>query len=81
MSAVPEYVLEVDFAAMCGASHRTARRRRSTGDCPPFVRIGRGVVYPRAGINEWMASRTFTSNADEIARKRLQQQGGANGDG
>lgn len=70
-----DYITEADLAAMFGKSPRTTRRRRSTGDCPPFVRLGRGVVYPRAGVDAWTAARTFKSNADEVARRRMKQGG------
>jgi hypothetical protein len=47
---------------------RTASRWRGSGDGPPFIRLGkRRILYRRADVETWMASRTFASLADEAA--------------
>jgi hypothetical protein len=45
---------------------RTASRWRSSGDGPPFIRLGkRRILYRRADVEAWLARRTFASLADE----------------
>ena len=49
---------------------RTAQRWRVTGDGPPFVRIGkRRILYREGDVVAWMAQRTFSSRADELAQQ------------
>ena len=46
---------------------RTAQRWRSTGDGPPFVRLGpRRVAYRLSDVEHWAAARTFASRAAEL---------------
>ena len=47
---------------------RTAQRWRSTGQGPSYVRLGRRVIYRTADVERWLAERTFSSHADELAR-------------
>jgi len=48
---------------------RTIERWRSTGDGPPFVRLGRLVAYREEDVERWLASRTFASRAAELAQR------------
>jgi hypothetical protein len=49
---------------------RTAQRWRASGGGPAFVRLGkRRVVYRVADVERWLAQRTFSSRADELARQ------------
>ena len=48
---------------------RTPERWRSTGEGPPFLRLGRMVAYREADVERWLASRTFASRAAELARR------------
>jgi predicted DNA-binding transcriptional regulator AlpA len=49
---------------------RTAQRWRSTGDGPPFVRLGpRRVAYRLSDVERWATSRTFTSRAAELTQR------------
>ena len=47
---------------------RTLERWRSTGEGPPFIRLGRMVAYREADVERWLASRTFASRAAELAQ-------------
>jgi hypothetical protein len=48
---------------------RTAQRWRASGGGPAFVRLGRRrVVYRVADVERWLAERTYSSIADELAR-------------
>jgi hypothetical protein len=49
---------------------RTAERWRTTGDGPPFVRLGpRKVVYRRTDVEAWLAGRTYQHRAAELIDK------------
>ncbi len=48
---------------------RTLERWRSTGEGPPFIRLGRMVGYREPDVERWLASRTFASRAAELARR------------
>jgi hypothetical protein len=63
-----EYVDEDGLRERYQISPRTAQRWRSSGDGPPYVRLGkRRVVYRVADVERWLAARTFASIADELA--------------
>jgi predicted DNA-binding transcriptional regulator AlpA len=66
---MPEtFLTEREFSDRFKIPARTAQRWRSTGDGPPFVRLGpRRVAYRLSDIEAWAASRTFASRAAEIA--------------
>ena len=64
-----EYVDEDGLAERYLIPPRTAQRWRTSGDGPPFIRLGkRRVVYRVADIEQWLAQRTFASRADELTR-------------
>ena len=61
---------EREFSERYKVPPRTAQRWRSTGDGPPFVRLGpRRVAYRPSDVERWAASRTFASRADELAQQ------------
>ena len=63
-----EFLTEQEFAERYKVPRRTAQRWRSTGDGPPFVRLGpRRIVYRVSDIEHWAAERTFANRAAEIA--------------
>jgi hypothetical protein len=48
---------------------RTAQRWRASGGGPAFIRLGkRRIVYRVTDVERWLAERTFSSRADELAR-------------
>lgn len=51
---------------------QTWRRWRSTGFGPPYIKVGNRVLYDRDEVLAWLASKRFTSTADEQAAKQLQ---------
>ena len=66
------YLTERDFSARYHVSVRTLQRWRTSGDGPPFVRLGpRRVVYRLRDAEAWATRRTFTHRADELARAAL----------
>lgn len=50
-----------------GYSVSTLEKKRLTGDGPPFIRLGRTIVYDTADLTEWMAARRLTSTSDRPA--------------
>ncbi|MFT4131882.1 helix-turn-helix transcriptional regulator [Labrys sp. (in: a-proteobacteria)] len=38
---------------------------RLTGDGPPFLKIGKKVLYRRSDVERWFASRVRTSTSDQ----------------
>ena len=50
------YVTADDLAAALLVTPKTLRNWHTARSGPPFVRIGRRVLYPVAGVQEWIAS-------------------------
>ena len=64
------YLIEREFAARYHVPRRTAQRWRTTGDGPPFIRLGpRRIVYRLQDCEDWAKARTFRSRADELAQQ------------
>jgi excisionase family DNA binding protein len=68
--AVAVKFLTVDqIAALLQRSHRTLETWRRNGNGPPFIRIGRRVLYRGTDIERWLCQNTFNHRADELARQ------------
>ena len=66
------YLTENQFCELYAVSPRTAERWRSTGDGPPFIRLGRRFVrYRMTDCEAWAAERTFQHRADELSHSAL----------
>lgn len=64
------FLTEHETALRLGVSTRTLARWRSTGNGPPFVRLGvRRIGYTPSDIESWARSRTFGSRAEELAKE------------
>jgi predicted DNA-binding transcriptional regulator AlpA len=64
------YLTEEEFAERYHFGRRTVQRWRSSGDGPPYCRLGaRRIFYRVADIERWIAGRTFRHRADELARQ------------
>jgi predicted DNA-binding transcriptional regulator AlpA len=63
------FLTEAEFAARyLNGARRTAQRWRTTGDGPPFVRLGpKRISYRLSDCEAWAASRTFPHRAAELA--------------
>jgi hypothetical protein len=48
------YTSESDTAQQLGQAERTLRKWRREGLGPPWVKIGRRIFYPTAGILPWL---------------------------
>ncbi|WP_198375110.1 helix-turn-helix transcriptional regulator [Neoroseomonas rubea] len=65
-----EYLDEVALAKRLKLSRRSIQRFRTTGEGPPFVRVGqRRVAYRLADVEAWAEARTFRHRAAEMAGK------------
>lgn len=61
---------ETRAAEVTGLSKRTLQRFRQEGGGPPYCRLAPGRVgYPSRALQEWVASRTFSSTAAESAAR------------
>jgi predicted DNA-binding transcriptional regulator AlpA len=67
LSAEAAYLSEVQFCARFGIHRRTAQRWRTTGEGPPFIRLGaRRVAYRVADAERWADARTYPHRAAEM---------------
>lgn len=52
-------------------SERTLERLRTTGlGGPPFVKLGRRVLYRAADVEAWIASRVVTNTSQRVGEDR-----------
>lgn len=67
MSANPfeEFVEECGLAELSGESPRTWKRRRDQRTGPPYVKVGRKILYRKAAVSAWL-----------LAREQVQVRGG-----
>ena len=50
-----------------GYSKSTLEKKRVTGEGPPFIRLGRAVVYDTRDLDAWLVARRATSTSDHPA--------------
>jgi Helix-turn-helix domain len=55
-------------SALLGLHPDSLRKFRRHGGGPPYARVGRAIRYRIADLEAWLRQRTFTSQADELAR-------------
>jgi predicted DNA-binding transcriptional regulator AlpA len=64
--AFGELLTDAQLCGLLQVDARTTLRWRNVGDGPPFVRVGtRRVMYRKADIEAWIATRTFPHRAAE----------------
>jgi predicted DNA-binding transcriptional regulator AlpA len=68
-SAAADLILnETRAAEVTGLSKRTLQRFRQEGGGPKYCRLAPGRVgYPSRALQDWIASRTFSSTSEESA--------------
>lgn len=54
------YALPREVAEALYTTERTLRRWRTEGIGPPWAKIGHLVLYPRAGLREWVDAQVKT---------------------
>lgn len=60
----PESVATHQAARKLGVSPRTLEKWRITGDGPPFIKVGRRVVYRQCDLDEWLQAHRRLSTSD-----------------
>jgi len=68
----PDEKLSTDDAARhMGIAKATLAKMRCCGGSPPFLRLGRKILYVRADLDVWLNARraTSTSHADRLPRR------------
>jgi len=62
-----DYLTGPEFCERYHVSPRTAERWRTTGDGPPWVRLGqRKIAYRLSDCERWAGERTFRHRAEEL---------------
>lgn len=56
---------QAELAEMLGKSEAWAERSRWDGSGPPYVKIGKSVMYRVTDVEAWLAGQTRTSTSDE----------------
>jgi predicted DNA-binding transcriptional regulator AlpA len=51
-----------------GYSESTLEKKRLTGEGPPFIRLGRAIVYDTRDLDAWLDARRARSTSD-LARE------------
>lgn len=62
MTNSSDFLTDVELAKRWHKHRQTLIRWRSAGTGPPFVRIGRRVLYPLAGVEQYEQANTFTND-------------------
>lgn len=59
LTPLGDYLSEEQVAHQLGISLNMLRRRRTTGsvDCPPYVQVGRTVLYDPRDVAQWVNDR------------------------
>jgi len=60
-----------------GYSESTLEKKRVTGDGPPFIRLGRSIVYDTRDLDTWLAARRATSTSDRAGPPSMPRRGRA----
>ena len=63
---LPRYFGPAEAARYLGLSPKTLQRMRVTGEGPPYVKVGRRVIYDRLDLDGWAAKRKRRFTGEEI---------------
>ena len=61
-----DYLKTPEAAKVSRLSVPTLERLRLKGDGPPFIKAGKSVIYRRADLDAWLASRLVRSTSDTV---------------
>ena len=50
-----------------GYKESTLEKKRVSGDGPPFIKLGRAIVYDTRDLDVWLAERRATSTSQKAA--------------
>jgi predicted DNA-binding transcriptional regulator AlpA len=59
-----KFLTAKDAASLMGLANQTLAKYRVTGESPPYLKIGRKIVYDREELETWMAERRRRSTSD-----------------
>jgi hypothetical protein len=62
-----EFYTDPQFAALVQRSTRTTESWRRRGGGPPFIRLGRRILYRKSDVELWLKQNTFRHRAEELA--------------
>jgi hypothetical protein len=63
----PVFLDQRDAAELTRLNPRTLEKKRLQGNGPPFIKVGRRVLYDREDLIAWMRQHRRTSTSDEGA--------------
>jgi len=66
------YLRTKEAAEHCGSTQSSFEKRRVHGGGPPFIKMGRTVVYALTDLDAWMAERRFRSTAEADAARQAE---------
>ena len=66
------YLRTKEAAEYCGSTRSSFEKRRVQGAGPPFIKMGRTVVYALSDLDAWMAERRFRSTAEADAARQAE---------
>ncbi|MBL8704454.1 MAG: hypothetical protein JNM30_06415 [Rhodospirillales bacterium] len=73
-SVLQGFISEAEYAAERGVSLRTCQRNRQLRQAPPYIVVGRQVLYRVEAIREWLVARE--RHEDRSAGRRTTRQVG-----
>jgi predicted DNA-binding transcriptional regulator AlpA len=59
----PQYLNQPQVAALLPISESFLKKARVRGDGPPYIKVGRRVLYNRHDLDAWLASHVRTSTS------------------
>jgi predicted DNA-binding transcriptional regulator AlpA len=66
--ATDDFLSDSETATKLRVNKKTTARWRTSGEGPPYVRVGpRRILYRQKDLDAWAAARTFVSHAAERA--------------
>lgn len=66
VTAAPDLMTTREVAALIRKTPHAVRQMRHRGIGPKGTKVGRGVLYPRAGVFAWLAAKEL---ADPLAQR------------
>ena len=64
VESTPAYVPPLGASDLMGVAPQTLARWRCEGGGPPFIRVGRKIMYAVEDITAWMNSRRVASTSE-----------------
>lgn len=65
----PEYFRPIDVSELMGWSLKTLANYRCEGVGPPYIKVGRSVLYPKVEFYRWLKEKHREQKAARAARR------------